>query len=162
MARFRKLMGIMLIGVLVIGAGAALPLPSVFGEGSPDVRYQLSQLQGLEDASTFVPADNPLTVQKIELGRVLFFDKRLSKNNTIACASCHLAEKGFADGMPVSTGINGLKGSRSAPVSFNRVYSKAQFWDGRADTLENQSIGPFDNPIEHGFANHDEIIAKWS
>ncbi len=160
MTRFRKLMGIMLIGVLVIGAGAALPLPSVFGEGSPDVRYQLSQLQGLEDASTFVPADNPLTVQKIELGRVLFFDKRLSKNNTIACASCHLAEKGFADGMPVSTGINGLKGSRSAPVSFNRVYSKAQFWDGRADTLENQSIGPFDNPIEHGFANHDEMVAK--
>ena len=53
---------------LVIGAGASLPLPSVFGEGSPDVRYQLSQLQGLEDASTFVPTDNPLTVQKIELG----------------------------------------------------------------------------------------------
>ena len=68
MTRFRKLMGIMLIGVLVIGAGASLPLPSVFGEGSPDVRYQLSQLQGLEDASTFVPTDNPLTVQKIELG----------------------------------------------------------------------------------------------
>ena len=71
-----------------------------------------------------------------------------------------MAEKGFADGMPVSTGINGLKGSRSAPVLFNRVYSKAQFWDGRADTLENQSIGPFDNPIEHGFANHDEMVAK--
>ena len=62
--------------------------------------------------------------------------------------------------MPVSTGIKGQKGGRSAPVSFNRVYSKAQFWDGRAATLEDQSIGPFANPIEHGFANHDEMVAK--
>jgi cytochrome c peroxidase len=160
MTRFRKLMGIVLTGVLVIGAGAALPLLPVFGEGGLDARYQLPQLQGLEDANTFVPVDNPLTAQEVELGRVLFFDKQLSKNNTIACASCHLSEKGFAAGMPVSTGINGLKGSRSAPVSFNRVYSKAQFWDGRADTMEAQSIGPFDNPIEHGFANHDEMMAK--
>jgi cytochrome c peroxidase len=74
--------------------------------------------------------------------------------------SCHLSEKGFGDGMPVSTGINGLKGGRSAPSAFNRVYSKAQFWDGRAATLEDQSIGPFINPVEHGFANHDEMVAK--
>ncbi|MDH5195215.1 MAG: c-type cytochrome, partial [Nitrospira sp.] len=72
----------------------------------------------------------------------------------------HMASKGFADGMRVSTGIKGLKGGRSAPVSFNRVYSKAQFWDGRAATLEDQSIGPFANPIEHGFASHDEMVAK--
>lgn len=122
--------------------------------------YTLPTIQGLEDPNTFVPADNPLTKEKVELGRILFFDKRLSKNNTIACASCHMAKKGFADGMPVSTGINGLKGGRSAPVSFNRVFSKAQFWDGRAATLEDQSIGPFANPVEHGFVNHDEMVAK--
>jgi cytochrome c peroxidase len=122
--------------------------------------YQLPHLQGLEDPNTFIPRDNPLTAQKVELGRLLFFDKRLSKNNTIACASCHLSEKGFTDGMPVSTGINGLKGGRSAPVSFNRVYSQAQFWDGRAATLEDQSIGPFINPVEHGFDSHDEMVAK--
>jgi len=160
MTRFRKLMGMMLAGVLMIGVGVTLPLPSVFAEGGAGIGAQLPQILGLEDANTFVPADNPLTAQKIELGRVLFFDKRLSKNNTIACASCHLAGKGFADGRPVSTGINGLKGGRSAPVSFNRVYSKVQFWDGRADTLEDQSIGPFANPIEHGFANHDDMVAK--
>ena len=128
MTRVRKLIGLVLARVLVIGAGAALPLLPVFGEGGPDTRDQLPQLQGLEDANTFVPVDNPLTAQKIELGRVLFFDTRLSRNNTIACASCHLADKGFTDGMPVSAGINGLKGGRSAPVSFNRVYSKVQFW----------------------------------
>ncbi len=125
-----------------------------------DEPYRLPELLGLEDPNSFVPAENSLTKQKVELGRLLFFDKRLSKNNTIACASCHMAEKGFTDGMPVSTGINGLKGGRSAPVSFNRVFSKAQFWDGRAATLEDQSIGPFVNSVEHGFANHDEMVAK--
>jgi cytochrome c peroxidase len=115
---------------------------------------------GLEESAMVIPADNPLTNQKIELGRILFFDKRLSNDNTIACASCHLAQFGFTDGQPVSAGIRGLKGGRSAPASFNRVFSSAQFWDGRAATLEEQSIGPFTNPIEHGFVNYDVMIAK--
>jgi cytochrome c peroxidase len=178
--------GVVLTGVLVLGLAIAPPLLPVFGASEQEsdpmsifkelmqpllgsesesaetagADYQLPHLQGLEDPNTFIPRDNPLTAQKVELGRLLFFDKRLSKNNTIACASCHLSEKGFTDGMPVSTGINGLKGGRSAPVSFNRVYSQAQFWDGRAATLEDQSIGPFINPVEHGFDSHDEMVAK--
>ena len=153
-------------GVLAFGLVLAMPLVPVLGEaglghkayaGEP---VTLPTIAGLEDPNTYVPAENPLTKEKIELGRAIFFDKRMSKDNTIACASCHMAKKGFADGMPVSTGIKGQKGGRSAPVSFNRVYSKAQFWDGRAATLEDQSIGPFTNPIEHGFANHDEMVAK--
>jgi cytochrome c peroxidase len=74
--------------------------------------------------------------------------------------SCHLAKFAFTDGKPVATGIRGQKGGRSAPASFNRVFSSAQFWDGRAATLEDQSIGPFTNPIEHGFANYDVMRAK--
>lgn len=186
--RRHKTLGTMArIGMLAVGVAVALPLFSVvkasaeseptrsledllrpfFGGGKETAVpktsggvIKLPQLQGLEDPNAYVPADNPLTAEKVELGRILFFDKRLSKNNTIACASCHIAEKGFTDGMPVSTGINGLKGGRSAPAAINRVYSKAQFWDGRAATLEDQSIGPFINPVEHGFANHDEMIAK--
>lgn len=122
--------------------------------------YTLKIPFGLEETAVVIPADNPLTKEKVELGRLLFFDKRLSKNNTIACASCHLAQFAFTDGKNVSTGINGLKGGRSAPASLNRVFSKAQFWDGRAATLEEQSVGPFINPVEHGFSNHDEMIAK--
>jgi len=122
--------------------------------------YKLTIPFGLEETAVVIPADNPLSKEKVELGRLLFFDKRLSKNNTIACASCHLAQFAFTDGKPVSTGINGLKGGRSAPASLNRVFSKAQFWDGRAATLEEQSVGPFINPVEHGFSNHDEMIAK--
>jgi len=154
------------IGALACGLVVAMPLVPVIGAEGPGHKVfaaepvTLPTITGLEDPNTYVPADNPLTKEKIELGRAIFFDKRMSKDNTIACASCHMAKKGFADGMPVSTGIKGQKGGRSAPVSFNRVYSKAQFWDGRAATLEDQSIGPFANPIEHGFANHDEMVAK--
>ncbi len=122
--------------------------------------YKLAIPFGLEETAVVIPADNPLTAEKVELGRTLFFDKRLSQDNTIACASCHLATNAFTDGKPVSTGIRGQKGGRSAPVSFNRVFSSAQFWDGRAATLEAQSIGPFTNPIEHGFANYDVMLAK--
>ena len=122
--------------------------------------YALKLPFGLDEGSVVIPADNPLTKDKIELGRALFFDKRLSKDNTIACASCHLAKFAFTDGQRVSTGIRGQKGGRSAPASLNRLFSKGQFWDGRAATLEEQSIGPFTNPIEHGFANHDEMVAK--
>ena len=153
-------------GAVALGLVMAMPLvPAIDGAGLGHKAFAgepvtLPTIAGLEDPNTYVPADNPLTKEKIELGRAIFFDKRMSKDNTIACASCHMAKKGFADGMPVSTGIKGQKGGRSAPVSFNRVYSKAQFWDGRAATLEDQSIGPFANPIEHGFANHDEMVAK--
>ena len=122
--------------------------------------YKLQIPFGLEETAVVIPADNPLTTEKIELGRILFFDKRLSKDNTVACANCHLAEFAFTDSKPVSTGIGGQKGGRSAPVSFNRVFSSAQFWDGRAATLEEQSVGPFTNPIEHGFVNYDEMLAK--
>jgi len=122
--------------------------------------YKLKIPFGLEETAVVIPADNPLTTEKVELGRLLVFDKRLSQDNTIACMSCHLAKNAFTDGKPVATGIRGQKGGRSAPASFNRVFSSAQFWDGRAATLEDQSIGPFTNPIEHGFANYDVMMAK--
>src|SRR5690348_17971294 len=84
------------------------------------------------------PADNPYSADKAELGRLLFYDKRLSKDETIACASCHSPERAFTDGAPNSEGIRGQHGNRSAPSVLNRAYSLAQFWDGRAPTLEEQ------------------------
>jgi len=153
--------------VLLVAAGLAVPLT---GSAAPKQAaktpavgaepFVLPELLGLEDANTFVPRENPLTAKKVELGRLLFFDKRLSKNNTIACASCHIPALAFTDGQPVSTGINRLQGGRSAPASINRVFSKAQFWDGRAATLDDQSVGPLISPVEHGFVNHDEMVKK--
>ena len=124
--------------------------------------YEVKIPLGLDEEGFKVPKDNPLTKGKVELGRLLFFDKRLSANNTIACASCHIPALAFTDGQPVSTGIHHLQGGRSAPTAINRGFSAAQFWDGRASTLEDQSIGPFASPVEHGFANHDELVAKIS
>jgi cytochrome c peroxidase len=152
----------------VLGSGATLPSGAADEKGSNGNAateiisgdYKLTLPFGLDPNGVVIPADNPLTKDKIELGRLLFFDKRLSRDNTIACASCHMAPFAFTDGKPVSTGIKGQKGGRSAPASLNRLFSKAQFWDGRAATLEEQSVGPFINPIEHGFANHDEMVAK--
>jgi cytochrome c peroxidase len=149
-------------GVLAIGAVAMLSswIASPAANAQSAGEYKLTIPFGLEETKVVIPDDNPLTKDKVELGRLLFFDKRLSQDNTIACANCHLAKFGFTDGKPVSTGIRGQKGGRSAPASFNRVFSSAQFWDGRAATLEAQSVGPFTNPIEHGFANYDVMMAK--
>ena len=105
------------------------------------------------------PADNPYSPQKAELGRLLYFDKRLSSDNTVSCASCHSPEHAYTDGAPTAEGIRGQHGNRSAPSVLNRAYSLAQFWDGRAPTLEEQAKGPIANPIEMG-ETHASVAAK--
>ncbi|HSQ54873.1 MAG TPA: cytochrome c peroxidase [Gemmata sp.] len=94
------------------------------------------------------PKDNPYSPAKAELGWLLYFDKRLSGDGTISCATCHSPEHAFTDGKPFSTGIRGQVGGRSAPTVINRALSLEQFWDGRAKTLEDQAKGPIANPIE--------------
>ena len=98
-----------------------------------------------------VPADNPITSAKIELGRDLFYDTRLSFNNTKSCASCHSVFASFSDsGNSVSTGVNGQQGTRNAPGLMNVAYDTTFFWDGRANSLEMQAGVPILNPIEMG------------
>ncbi len=143
--------------VFFLSSGLVIGVFPVVGAAE---KYELEVPLGLDEDSLVIPKDNPLTKEKVELGKLLFFDKRLSKNNSIACGSCHLPTLAFTDGQPVSTGIHHQQGGRSAPASINRVFSSAQFWDGRAATLEAQSVGPFINPVEHGFVDHDELIAK--
>ena len=111
-------------------------------------RIELEIPLGLEADSVYIPKDNPLTREKIELGRKLFFDKSLSADNTVACADCHNPLLGFADGMAVASGINEQKGERSTPTIINRLFSEKQFWDGRAGSLEKQVLEPIQNPIE--------------
>jgi cytochrome c peroxidase len=94
------------------------------------------------------PEDNQYTPAKAELGYLLFFDKRLSSDGSVSCASCHSPNHAFTDAGPVSTGIGGQKGGRSAPSVINRVYGALQFWDGRAASLEDQAKGPIANSIE--------------
>jgi cytochrome c peroxidase len=94
------------------------------------------------------PKDNPYSKRKAEVGMLLYFDKRLSSDSTIACSSCHSIPRAFADRRPVSQGIKGQWGSRHAPTVINSAYEKTLFWDGRASSLEEQAKGPIANPKE--------------
>ena len=97
-----------------------------------------------------VPADNPQTAEKIELGKMLYFDKRLSKDHDISCATCHDPATAWTEHTPNSKGIHGQHGDRNAPTVINAAYMPVQFWDGRAASLEEQALGPIQNPIEMG------------
>ncbi len=95
-----------------------------------------------------IPADNPLTADKVALGKQLYFDPRLSSDNTISCSSCHDPKKGWSNADAFATGVRGQRGGRSAPTVINSGYATLQFWDGRAHQLEGQALGPIQNPIE--------------
>jgi cytochrome c peroxidase len=131
------------------GAGAppaATPKGEAFDSG--DVHMVLPL--GLQASSAYVRDDNPMSGAKIDLGRALYFDARLSADKTVSCATCHDPGKGFSDGRATSAGIAGKTGARSAPTVINRLFSADQFWDGRAADLEAQALGPIQNPIEMG------------
>ena len=106
------------------------------------------------------PADNPTTAAKIELGKMLYFDPRLSSTGTVSCFSCHNVMEGGDDHMTTSAGVHGLKGGRNAPTVWNSAFHSVQFWDGRAPSLEEQAKGPPVNPIEMGMANLDAVIDR--
>jgi len=116
---------------------------------------EIPHLLGLGDPNDFLPFESRPTKQSVELGRFLFFDKRLSGDGTIACSSCHLPSRAFTDGNVVSTGIKGLRGHRNAPTVVNRLYGRSFFWDGRAHTLPEQTREPFLSPVEHGLSQRD-------
>jgi len=137
---------IALLGLsLLAAAGAELELPIPEGVLAPEI-----------------PADNPPTAAKVELGKKLYFDARLSSDGSIACASCHAPQSGFADprGTPTSAGVGGQLGTRNAPTTLNALLLTEQFWDGRSPNLEHQALQPFVNPVEMGIADQDALAAQ--
>ncbi len=106
------------------------------------------------------PADNPTTEEKVELGKMLYHDPRLSSTGTVSCASCHNTMLGGEDNRPNSMGVNGQTGGRSAPTVWNSAFNAVQFWDGRAASLEAQAAGPVTNPIEMGMKDWDAVVAR--
>ncbi|MGD8112728.1 cytochrome c peroxidase [Vibrio sp. TRT 17S01] len=113
---------------------------------------------GLKPAVPF-PQDNPYSSEKVALGKKLFFDPQLSKDNSLSCASCHDPAKGWADGIRQAVGINGQKGPRNTPTIINTAYYQTLFLDGRLASLEEQSLHPIANPIEMGLP-HNELVTK--
>ena len=102
---------------------------------------------------------NPTSAEKVALGRALFFDTRLSKNQDIACNSCHLLDKFGVDNQKTSPGHKGQRGDRNSPSVYNAATHFAQFWDGRAADVEEQALGPILNPVEMAMPNEAAVIA---
>ncbi|MCC8438529.1 c-type cytochrome [Brevibacillus sp. M2.1A] len=106
-----------------------------------------------------VPEDNPMTEGKIELGKMLYFDPRLSGNNVQSCISCHAPGAGFGDGMEKFIGFEGVHGSRNSQTIINAGYYEEYFWDGRAKSLEEQALGPIQSKVEMN-QNIDELVME--
>jgi cytochrome c peroxidase len=109
-----------------------------------------------------IPQDNPQTAAKVELGKQLYFDPRVSSTGTVSCNSCHNVLSNGTDNRPVSMGVHGKLGDRNAPTVFNAAFRSVQFWDGRAASLEDQAKGPPTNPVEMGMPNAEMIAARIS
>lgn len=107
-----------------------------------------------------IPADNPSTAAKVALGEQLFSDKRLSLDGTLSCATCHDPASAFAEHNARAVGLNGRAGARNAPTLLNAMFRPAQFWDGRASSLEEQLTQPLVNPAEMGMPGYDSVVAR--
>jgi cytochrome c peroxidase len=103
-------------------------------------------------------AANPITEEKIRLGRMLYYDARMSINDQISCNSCHDLARYGVDGEPTSLGHEGKRGARNSPTPYNAAFHVAQFWDGRAPDVEEQAKGPVLNPVEMGMPDADYVV----
>jgi cytochrome c peroxidase len=107
-----------------------------------------------------IPKDNPMSAAKVSLGEKLYFDKRLSDDRTVSCATCHDPATALADSNEVGLGIKSLKGARNSPTVLNSMFNELQFWDGRAATLEEQAKMPIINPLEMGMKDHGVAVER--
>ncbi len=139
------------------GAVATDPLPTDASTAAlPVIPLGLPELK--------IPDDNPMTPEKVELGRLLYFDTRVSRDGTISCATCHDPQMAWTEHRATSAGILGPDGhpqvgGRNSPTIINAAYATSQFWDGREATLEDQAVGPVGNPIEMGHSMDNVILA---
>ena len=141
------LCGVWLVAAAACGStGASIPAWEAANPVTPLSPPPLGMELYFEEAKT------PPDPKSVRLGRWLFYDRRLSGDNTVSCASCHKPEHAFSESTPVSSGIRGQKGSRKAPTFINQAVTLQPhfFWDGRAGSLEEQALGPIANPIEMG------------
>jgi cytochrome c peroxidase len=150
------MVGVLAIGVAACSSAASAPPP--WETDNPVVAVPEAPLGAEINLATLA---EPPTPERVRLGRWLFYDKRLSADNSVACATCHRPEYAFSEPTPVSTGIGGQQGRRKAPSLINQADALLPhfFWDGRAGSLEDQALGPIGNPIEMGMENMPNALA---
>ncbi len=138
-------MAVVLIGGVAVTAGGAGFLRVAHAQMNEPIRP--------------IPLESKLDAAKVALGDKLFHDKRLSKDTSVSCASCHALASNGADRLALSLGIGGAKGTVNSPTVFNSSFNFRQFWDGRANSLEEQVTGPVHNPLEMG-SSWPEVMGK--
>jgi cytochrome c peroxidase len=147
-ASIRHLGGVLLsLGATAVIAVGLLAAPAS-APAARDSRLSAVLLTHARPTHVPHPADNPATPAKVALGQRLFFDTRLSGNNSISCATCHVPEQGFEDGRRLSTGVGGKPLARHTPTILNLAWADSFFWDGRAASLEEQALGPIEAEAE--------------
>jgi len=153
--------GLISILFMLIEAGAVQRLspPTMFNTTMIEVHGMRVPDIGPLPTMVPIPQTNVNYKAKVKLGEQLYFDGRLSSNNAISCAFCHLPTVGFADPKQVSIGVGGKKGGRNSPTVFNTAFNPVQFWDGRVSSLEEQALGPIQNPVEMA-ETHENVVAK--
>ncbi|MDZ4288487.1 MAG: cytochrome-c peroxidase [Prosthecobacter sp.] len=140
--------------LLIVAASAALAAQPALADALSD-----SFLMMFKPLPAEAPAkDNELTAAKVDLGRMLYYETRISKNGKMSCNSCHMLDKYGQDNRPFSPGHEGKLGGRSSPTTYNAALHVAQFWDGRAPSVEEQAKGPVLNPIEMGMPSADLVV----
>lgn len=151
-----------LLGAIVLFSACEKDPPEISDYAEYDTTPYTLKFQNNTLSVPNLPADNPLTVEKVKLGRMLFYEKALSKDGSMACASCHLQEEGFSDSDQFSEGVDGLFGTRQAMAVVNLAWNEnGFFWDGRAELLRHQSILPIQDPLEMN-ETLENVIAKLS
>lgn len=145
--------------VLLIGfAGCLLTLLGCAGKPSGAAAIDPAKLKAFAPLPDAAPGVEPVTAEKVALGRILFFDPRLSKSQKISCNTCHALTAYGVDNEPTSGGHKGQKGDRNSPTVYNASLHFVQFWDGRAPNVEEQAKGPVLNPVEMAMTSDKQVI----
>ena len=143
---------LLILVMLAAGCGPAEKKPAALTPDAPQLKAFAPLPAVMESAA------NPLTEEKIKLGRILYYDPRLSKGHDLSCNSCHLLDQYGVDGKPTSDGHRGKRGDRNSPTVYNAGGHIAQFWDGRAADLEEQAKGPILNPVEMAMPDEKYVL----
>jgi cytochrome c peroxidase len=151
---------LLLLIVYAFAVSALLWLAPGFSAQQPTWKSSIPLGLPADTWDYYVPRNNPMTAAKIDLGRKLFFDPRLSADGRISCASCHDPKLAFTDGRATASGIAGRRGARNSPTLLNAMFNTGQFWDGRADKLEDQAVQPLVNLLEMGNGSYDEVVSR--